>query len=540
MSNSISKISAINQTVLESVNARDEKQIIKNFTDIAVKTLKADYGYSFVWDNHKNEFYLIYKDSKTPFISQTPRKSGVTAQTFKSKKPLYISQAATHGKIRSDAKKHMEGVVVIPISYRNQNYGTLDVCFIKSHTFTEEEKVLCSYIGNSAAQALTLYRFQNQLENLVATRTNQLRQTNLELQRDKASDDAVLASIGEGLIGTDKQGRVIFINPTAENILSIKKQAVMGKSLFKFQPLVDHNNKEVSEELRPTFRALSEGRRVTSSAYCYVKPNKKQIPIAITATPVMLKGQIIGSIQVFRDISEEREVDRVKTELISLASHQLRTPLSAINWYTEALIKEEIGKLHPEQKKYLQQVRSANQKMISMVYDFLNVSRIELGTFTVKFSSVDGEAIGKEITQELKPLIKEKHIKLTQAYGTRLKGLQTDQKILRVILQNLLTNAVKYTPNHGKIYLDIRVNKENILQIIVKDTGHGIPKNQQDKIFTKLFRADNASRLDAEGNGLGLYLVKSFVDLCQGKISFTSKENKGTTFTVRIPIKFSV
>src|SRR6185369_295298 len=162
-------------------------------------------------------------------------------------------------------------------------------------------------------------------------------------------------------------------------------------------------------------------------------------------TPIILQGKIIGAVQVFRDVTKEREIDRVKSELISLASHQLRTPLSAINWYAEALLKEELGKVNKEQKRYLQEIFNANQKMVELVYDFLNVSRVELGTLSLKLSALSLIEVSKSILKELEPIIKSKKLKVTEEYGRELENLQADRKIIRLILQNIITNAVKYT-----------------------------------------------------------------------------------------------
>ncbi len=535
------KIKLLNEASLESFSAKNESVIIQNFTQAGLKIIGASYGFGWYRNEGKDDFNLAYVSPRTPYIPRRPRKTGGINDRVQTKKePIFINDVKTASYIKKDAQIHMRGVAAIPMTYKNHTYGNIIFCYRGPHRFTAEEKSLCAALGTGAAQAITINRLYTGLENLVTKRTRQLKLSNLKLRRDKASDEAVLISIGEGLLGTDKEGKVVFTNPAAEILMGYTKKEMLGKSIYEFQVLLDHKNQPVPLERRPTYMSLNEGRRVTTSAYCYQKKDGKQIPCSITATPIILNKKIIGSIQVFRDISQEREVDQVKTELISLASHQLRTPLSAINWYTEALVKEEIGKLEPEQKKYLNQIRDANQKMIHMVYDFLNVSRIELGTITIKFSNIDAVELAKSTIDEIRPLLHEKKISLKEHYGPRLKNIQADQKILRVVLQNLITNAVKYTAPKGKISVDLNLNKQGTLKLVVADNGHGIPKNQQQKIFSKLFRADNATKLDAEGNGLGLYLVKSFVDLCQGKISFTSKENKGTTFIVTLPVKHSV
>ncbi len=534
----ISKISLINRVVLDSMNAVDESIIVKNFIQAAIQMLRADFGFSFIKNHKTGKFTLLYKDKRTPYVPMPPRKTGITAKALKKRQPLYFTVAGQAGKVRNDAKQFMKGVVVIPVSYKKTNFGTLDICFYSKHNFTQEEKVLCAYIGTSAAQAIALKQSYGELEELVAIRTSQLKDINQRLEQDKASDDAILASIGEGLMATDKEGVIIFANPHAQSMFGWKDLDLIGQSIFTLLPLKDEKDEDVPKEKRPTFLALTKGVRIIKNNYSYLTKNKQVIPCHITASPVKLDGEIIGTIQVFRDISQEKEIDRVKTELISLASHQLRTPLSAINWYTEVLMKQELGKLNSDQKRYLEQIYHANQKMVEMVYDFLNVSRLELGTFTAKLANIDIPELAHGVIREIMPLITQKQLKVKEEYGRELHAVEIDKKVIRLILQNLLTNAVKYTPNKGRVNLSINFDSQkSLLVIVVSDNGHGIPKAQHNKVFTKLFRADNAAKLDTGGSGLGLYLVKSFVDFCQGKISFTSQENKGTTFIVKLPVR---
>lgn len=536
--------------VLSSLSAPHEKDIVKGFIFAAKKILKADFGFSFIRNHNSQSFSLLYKDSFTPYTPQVPRKSGITSKVFKSGETKYITLASDHPWVRKDAKQNMKGVVVIPMSYKNRNYGTLDICFYKDHTFTSEEKNLCEFMGTSAAQAITINRLNtnlrknnSELEYRVKQRTKQLEESRGKLQEDKAKDNALLNSIGEGIIAIDREGKIILANPQAEFILKKKSQELIGKSLYEAQILYDQQGNPVETIQRPSYKDLKAGKAIeaTKTNSFYYKNNKNLlIPLALTINPIILKDEVIGAIQVFRDITQEKEIDRVKTELISLASHQLRTPLSAINWYAEALIKEDLGKLNAGQKKYLKEIFSANQKMIELVYDFLNVSRVELGTFSIKLDTTNLEEITQSVLKELQPLIKNKKLSVKEHYDKEVQSLQSDKKIVRLIVQNLVTNAVKYSDFKGKISINMELKKKKsaqpIIYMTISDNGFGIPKHQQKKIFTKLFRADNVAKLDTHGSGLGLYLVKSFVEFCKGKITFTSSLNKGTTFYVSLPV----
>lgn len=262
--------------------------------------------------------------------------------------------------------------------------------------------------------------------------------------------------------------------------------------------------------------------------------------MAIMATPVVLDGTTIGAIKVFRDITSEREVDKAKTEFVSLASHQLRTPLSTVNWYAEMLLAGDVGEMNEQQNKYLNEVYRSNQRMVELVNALLDVASLELGTFVIEPESTDICKLTENIIHEQKTQIAAKKIRLSFFCEKNISRMQTDPKHLRMVIQNILSNAVKYTPDGGRIKFSISAeDKKNVL-LKVSDTGYGIPKNQQDKIFTKLFRADNVRDKDTDGTGLGLYIVKSIVDNSGGKVWFTSpskNEKKGTTFYVVLPLK---
>ena len=247
------------------------------------------------------------------------------------------------------------------------------------------------------------------------------------------------------------------------------------------------------------------------------------------------RGEALRMIGVNYDVTHEMEIDQAKTEFVSLASHQLRTPLSSINWYAEMLLAGDAGELNDNQKQYLQEIYNGNQRMVELVNALLNVSRLELGTFIVEPEPTVIQKIADEVLGELKQQVAQKNLRLTKLYDDALGSINVDPKLVRVIVQNLVSNAVKYTPENGKVTVKIAKLKESAL-IQVTDTGLGIPKKQQKNIFTKLFRADNVKQSDTVGTGLGLYIVKAILDAAGGDVSFQSEEGRGTTFSVKIPL----
>ncbi|MFZ2594083.1 MAG: ATP-binding protein [Minisyncoccia bacterium] len=247
---------------------------------------------------------------------------------------------------------------------------------------------------------------------------------------------------------------------------------------------------------------------------------------------------LVHSIQgTVHDVTREKEIDRAKTEFVSLASHQLKTPLTSINWYAEMLLDGDVGALNADQKKYIQEMYDSNQRMVDLVNSLLNVSRIELGTFSVEPVPTDIVEMARSVINEQMPTITQRKQKLTTHFGDNIPMIPADTKLLRMVLQNLLSNAIKYTPEGGAVEFEVVLGlRKNTIAIRVTDTGCGIPENQKDRIFSKLFRADNVRSQNVDGTGLGLYIVKSIIEHSHGTVSFISEEGKGTSFFVTLPL----
>ncbi|HTE48779.1 MAG TPA: ATP-binding protein [Candidatus Paceibacterota bacterium] len=358
------------------------------------------------------------------------------------------------------------------------------------------------------------------------------------LEIGRAKEAAILFSIGDGIIATDANRRIIIMNKVAENLLGWKIDEAIGKLYSNVVTLEDEKGTFIPVE-EPIYKAFKEGTTTsdikTTSGLYLVGKNKTKVPVAITVSPVIWGSKIIGAVEVFRDVTEEKAIDKAKTEFVSLASHQLRTPLTAISWYTEMVLNEDVGKITPEQKKYLEQIYRGNQRMVELVNTLLDVSRIEMGTFAVDLKLIDVIEIARNVFSEQTLEILQKELKIKEDFGKDIPKFMADAKLFGIVFQNLISNAIKYTPVGGTIEFSISMDKKNILTKIT-DTGYGIPEKQQSKIFSKLFRADNVLDKDTTGTGLGLYIAKSVVENSGGKIWFESKENAGTTFYVTIPM----
>ncbi len=241
---------------------------------------------------------------------------------------------------------------------------------------------------------------------------------------------------------------------------------------------------------------------------------------------------------VMHDVTKEAEVDKAKSEFVSLASHQLKTPLTSLRWTMEGLLGGVAGVLTPEQAKHMNSVLQSSNRMIEMVNDLLNVSRIENDTLRILPEEIDVCELAKSVYEEQRHRAEERKLNFTLNCQPNMPHMSADKSLLRMVFQNLISNAIKYTPEGGKVTCDVELGgavKESLF-VRVADTGIGIPKADQSRVFEKLHRASNAESLVTDGTGLGLYIIKMICQKVGGDVTFESIEDKGTTFYASLPL----
>lgn len=374
------------------------------------------------------------------------------------------------------------------------------------------------------------------METKVVERTKEIAQQKKQIEAEKNKTESILKSIGDGVFVVNTDLEITMFNKTSELISGFSAKEALGKKYYEILQLF--NDTDETKKNDSFIREAIQTGTTQEMPQHTILINKfgQKIPVADSASPIKnSNNKVVGCVVVFRDVTHEYEIDKAKTEFVSLASHQLRTPLSSINWYTEMLLSGDAGKINEHQTKYLKEIYSGSQRMVDLVNSLLNVSRLEMGTFLVEPKKTNILEMADDVIKELTPRSLEKNIKIKKNYDITLPEINVDPKLMRIIFQNLLSNSLKYTSAKGKIELKITHDDKN-LGIEVKDNGMGIPESQKSNIFSKFFRADNVRQTETEGTGLGLYLVKSIIEHSEGKVRFQSTENKGTTFYVSLPL----
>lgn len=363
-----------------------------------------------------------------------------------------------------------------------------------------------------------------------------LEENNQQLERVTAIDEATISSIGEAVLIVDQDGVIVRANPSSGRILGINQEDIIGKDISDNLMFAKQSKEDelLKREQLVIYQSILH-RSIDSETYKITQPNGKTIFAQMTASPLVVSGEVYGAVVVVRDVSEEVALDKSKTEFVSIASHQLRTPLSTINWYLEMVLAGDFGEVNTEQKEFIEEAYQASKRMGDLINALLNASRLDVGVVAVEpQENLDIRDSLKGVLTDIEARLTKKQITVQQLIDDSVRPMSLDPRIMEIIFLNLLTNAVKYSPAGSTVEVHAAVDEAN-LNIKVVDHGMGIPAADQDKIFSKMFRANNAVEQEPDGNGLGLYIIRSILEAVDGSISFESQQGQGTTFIITIP-----
>lgn len=366
-----------------------------------------------------------------------------------------------------------------------------------------------------------------------------------ELEKQKNKFDVTLESIGEGFFLVDRDRKITMWNRRAEEMTGYQEKEVLGKDCADVLKVVDEKGTNICQTRCPLIKKAFALKKIYRSkpfplVYYFTTKEGKKVPTSATVAPILDQEEnIIGGIKSFRDISEEIEVAKMKDEFLSVASHELRTPMTAIKGFLDMIIKEETGKIPTaKMKEYLNLAYEGNDRMIELVNDMLNVSRIEAGRMKFELQDSQIEELIESTIEELLEVAKSK--KLFLKFKKPLKPLPkvvVARDKVRMVLTNLIGNAIKFTQKGG---VEVSVEREDKnISVHIKDTGIGIAKEDQKKLFKKFSQLNSGTRTE-RGTGLGLYILKRIVAKLGGKVWFSSQgKGQGSTFSFSIPIKGS-
>ena len=361
---------------------------------------------------------------------------------------------------------------------------------------------------------------------------------NTNVKQDAKLDrEAVLNNVNEAILMIDDAGLVQFANEAAQGLLGFQTAEEMaGKHYVAILGLQKAGGEPLAIKNQPWHIVIQTSERFSSDPadplYATTRDGRK-MPIMLSLTPLLRQERIVGGSVIFHEL-KPRVVQDAPIDFISLASHQLRTPLTVANLHVDMLLAGHMGAVSPEQRKVLEEISFYHQKLNQVLVEFLVASRVELGTFSVDLKPLDIAAKVEEVIRDFTPEFKHKNLTLKKDFAENLPLAFADAQIVRIVVHNVLSNAIKFGKAKGIVEIAIKAKRDRII-VAVKDDGVGIAPEDQAKIFDKMFRGENVGHNRTSGVGFGLYIVKSLLALCEGEITFESKENKGTTFYLSFP-----
>lgn len=332
-----------------------------------------------------------------------------------------------------------------------------------------------------------------------------------------------------------------FQDPT-RSYWSDEMYALFGLVKRRKMPPIDSLEPYIHEGDRERFKGAWQRATTQPGAFSFtvrtVSPQGQVRNLNVEGRSAVV-DHVTRSVQgVAHDVTKEMEVDRAKSEFVSLASHQLKTPLTSIKWLSEMLVAEGAEPLTPKQEEYIKNIKSSARQMVEMVNDLLNMSRIELGTLAMTLSDFNIDTLVRDVAREQEHAALQRKVTVNLVSDPHFPTMHADEKLVRMMLQNLLSNAIKYSREGGTVdyTLSLVSVPHDSIYITVKDSGIGIPESEREKVFQRLYRASNAQKLVPDGTGLGLYVIKIVLARAGGNITFESEEGKGTTFFVSLPV----
>ncbi len=351
-----------------------------------------------------------------------------------------------------------------------------------------------------------------------------------------ASLNTIMDSIAQGVVIVDTSLRVFYFNKFAEHLTGYKHTDVVNTMIDDAIPLRCDKDSNLGWPLQSVVDTGNEERR--DCDFITIASGRKMPVVFHAAGIVGENGKQLGIMVIFRDVTEEKELMRLKSEFVSIVSHQLRTPASAVKWYLETLIDNRRGnKMNKWQSDKLHESYQSNERMIHLINDLLNVSRLDSGRYELNKTDFHLHQLMEEIISELTHFAHAHNVTIDNAIHKDIPEVSADRNKIREVILNLVTNAIKYTrKGHHQVEVGAKV-EGSILHFFVRDGGIGIPKKDMEHIFKKFYRADNAIESQTEGSGLGLYIAREIVRLHGGDMWLESEENIGTTVHVTLPIK---
>jgi PAS domain S-box-containing protein len=412
--------------------------------------------------------------------------------------------------------------------------GSMLMFHREPNSFSGEHRELVQAAANQIAIAIN----NTELFNLIREQAESLGSMLRTQQVEASRSTAMLEAVADGVLVTDIQNVITLFNESAQQILDLDRNEVVGKSLDDFTGIFGG----AARSWMVTIHQWTADRTTFETGETYAEritlDNKRVVSIHLA--PVVLRNEFLGTVSIFRDITHQVEVDRLKSEFVATVSHELRTPMTSIKGYVEVLLMGAAGALNEQQASFLGIVKTNTERLNILVNDLLDVSRIEAGKVTLSIQPLNLVEIGNEVIEEQLRQSSEddKPMSINLDADPDLPTIPGDPERVHQIMANLVSNAYNYTHPNGKINVRIHLKDEDEVQVDVKDNGIGITPEEEKRIFERFYRGEDPLVLATAGNGLGLSITQQLIQMHHGEIWFESNgvPGDGSVFSFTLPI----
>ncbi len=431
-----------------------------------------------------------------------------------------------------DAEHEHRSALGVPLVINEQTLGAMIFLSSRPGTFRQNQLPVVTAAATQVAAAVYNAELFRTIRDQAARQGGMIREKRIEAIKS----NAILESIAEGVLVTDEQNHIILANAAAERILGLRRDRVLGKPASDFLGLYGDAGQTWLEAVQRWSTDEFHGHEGLLETQIELEDHERIV--ALSMAPVRHEGEFVGTVTTLRDVTQAVEVDRLKSEFVATVSHELRTPMTSIKGYVEMLLMGVVGEINDEQRKFLATIKNNIDRLGDLVNDLLDISRIESGRVQLSLETVALEELLTEIRQSFvrRSRVESKPMTIEVEVEEDLPPVSADRDRLRQILMNLVDNSFNYSPPNGAIQLTAEARGDQV-EIRVKDNGIGIGPEEQERIFERFFRGEQALNLSVGGTGLGLSIVRQLVEMHGGRLELRSTgiPDEGTTFTISLP-----
>ncbi|MDQ2799386.1 MAG: response regulator, partial [Armatimonadota bacterium] len=392
-------------------------------------------------------------------------------------------------------------------------------------------------VASSEDEFADLARAFNHMADVIAERESALREQNQVLAGLNHRFESVLNAANDGIAMLDRDGHFVLINRRFGELLGSRPEALLNHTVAEAPPQILERLAQLSIRLAVLLPTdFQDTRGVAEEIIALDGPDHRFLQFYTAPVQGEDGQETIGRILALRDVTRERELDKMKTDFISVVSHELRTPLTSIKGYTDLLLSGATGDLSELQAEFLGIIQGSTTRLSNLINDILDISRIESGSIEIRHEPIDYRRIVSDTLRLMKAAADDKQISMDASLPEAIPPVRGDTDKVTQVLTNLVSNAIKYTPEGGWVKVSLEVAGDASVTTCVADSGIGVAPEDQKKLFQKFFRADNSSTREASGTGLGLVIAKTIIELLGGAIWLESEPGRGSRFFFTLPL----